>query len=51
VDFFEFEASLVYILSSRAARTIQRNLVLKQNKTTTTTTTKNNQGYFIRRQF
>jgi hypothetical protein len=35
----EFEASLVYKVSSRTARAIQRNPVLKkQNKTTTTTT-------------
>jgi hypothetical protein len=42
----EFEASLVYRVSSRTARTTQRNPVLKnKNKTnkkpTTTTTTKN----------
>jgi hypothetical protein len=39
----EFEASLVYRVSSRIARAIQRNPVLKnktkQNKTKTTTTT------------
>jgi hypothetical protein len=29
----EFEASLVYRVSSRTARAIQRNPVLKQNKT------------------
>jgi hypothetical protein len=29
----EFEASLVYRVSSRAARAIQRNLVLKKQKT------------------
>jgi hypothetical protein len=42
----EFEASLVYRVSSRTARAIQRNLVLKKTKTknknkkTKTTTTK-----------
>jgi anthranilate phosphoribosyltransferase len=40
----EFEASLVYKVSSRTARAIQRNLVLKKQKNkkqkTTTTTTK-----------
>jgi hypothetical protein len=37
----EFEASLVYRVSSRPARATQRNPVskTKQNKTTTTTTT------------
>jgi hypothetical protein len=37
----EFEASLVYRVSSRTAKAIQRNSVseTKQNKTTTTTTT------------
>jgi hypothetical protein len=37
----EFEASLVYKVSSRTARTIQRNPVLKNKTTTTTTTTTN----------
>jgi hypothetical protein len=40
----EFEASLVYRVSSRTARAIQRNPVSKRTKTnkqTTTTTTKN----------
>jgi hypothetical protein len=40
--FLKFEASLVYRVSSRTARTTQRNPVSKkqkQNKTTTTTTT------------
>jgi hypothetical protein len=32
----EFEASLVYIASSRTARTTQRNPVSKKNKTTKT---------------
>ena len=37
----EFEASLVYKVSSRTARTTQRNPVSKnKNKQTTTTTTK-----------
>jgi hypothetical protein len=38
----EFEASLVYKVSSRTAKTTQRNPVLKKtkNKTTTTTTKK-----------
>jgi hypothetical protein len=36
----EFEASLVYKVSSRTARAIQRNPVSKK-KTTTTTTKKN----------
>jgi hypothetical protein len=35
----EFEASLVYKVSSRTARAIQRNPFSKKNKTTTTTTT------------
>jgi hypothetical protein len=39
----EFEASLVYRVSSRTARAIQRNPVSK-NKTKTTTTTKNREG-------
>jgi hypothetical protein len=34
----EFEASLVYKVSSRTARAIQRNPVLKQNKTKQTKT-------------
>jgi hypothetical protein len=38
----DFEASLVYKVSSRTARAIQRNPVSK-NKTTTTTTTKKKQ--------
>jgi hypothetical protein len=39
----EFEASLVYKVSFRTARAIQRNPVWKKqtNKTTTTTTTNN----------
>jgi hypothetical protein len=35
----EFEASLVYKVSSRTARVTQRNPVLKTTTTTTTTTT------------
>jgi hypothetical protein len=35
----EFEASLVYIVSSRTARATQRNPVSKNKKTKTTTTT------------
>jgi hypothetical protein len=39
----EFKDSLVYRVSSRTARAIQRNPVSKnKNKTTTTTTTKKN---------
>jgi hypothetical protein len=39
----EFEACLVYRVSSRAARATQRNPVLKNKQTNkTTTTTKNN---------
>jgi hypothetical protein len=34
VDLSEFEASLVYRVSSRTARATQRNPVLKKNKTT-----------------
>jgi hypothetical protein len=37
----EFEASLVYRVSSRTARDIQKNPVLKKTKTKTKTTTKN----------
>jgi hypothetical protein len=36
----EFEASLVYKVSSRTARAIQRNPVSKNKKTKTTTITK-----------
>jgi hypothetical protein len=38
----EFEASLVYRMSSRTAKAIQRNSVLKNKKNKTTTTTKKN---------
>jgi hypothetical protein len=38
----EFEASLVYKVSTRTARATQRNPVLKNKNKKTTTTTKNN---------
>jgi hypothetical protein len=38
----EFEASLVYIVSSRTARAVQRNPVSKKQKPKTKQTNKNN---------
>jgi hypothetical protein len=44
----EFEASLVYRVSSRTARATQRNPVSKkQNKTTTTTTTTTTRRHWL----
>jgi hypothetical protein len=44
----EFEASLVYRVSSKIAKAIQKNPVSKNKKQKTTTTTKKPSGFAIR---